>query len=311
MIFSTNEIQEILNVIEYHHVFTASINLGVDVLSREDRDLLQKNNVDISGLRSNMSSYDKLYYFGRLTGILNDIQSKTISFLDFLQYIKRGQYIPLSTREKFELDIAKRQTYTHLKGLKDRVKTSVESSILKEESKRREEYDKAVKEGLEKGVIDRKSVSSIISDIGHQLDTFKHDWGRIVETESNNIFLLGRAMEYAKKDGDDVLVYKTVYPLACRHCIEKYLTNGIGSKPRVFKLSDLIKNGTNIGKKVRDWVATLLSIHPFCRCLLNRVPPRYVWSEENQRFELPKTIENRVERKSKVKTVVGEKVFWV
>jgi hypothetical protein len=305
MIFTESQIQEILSVIEYHHTFTAATSLGVDVLTEDDIALLKAHGIDISLLKQEMSVFDQMYYFGRLSGILRDDMTAFLGFGDFMKFIKEGQYIPLSIREKFELEIAKKQTYTHLKGLKAKVRGDVEASVL------RAEYEAAIKEGLISGVEKRKSVGSIVSDIGHKIDDWKHDWGRIVETEMNNIFLMGKAAEFSEKYGPDVLVYKEVYEKACRHCIEKYLTNGLGSKPRLFKLSDLIKNGTNIGKKVIKWLATLTSLHPYCRCYLKVVPPRYAWNEETGRFELPKTIEHRVERKSKVKVTVGDKHFEV
>ena len=298
-----------MNVVEYHHTFMASSVFGVNVLSPEDKAVLKDNGVDISKLEENMPLFDKMFHFGKLTGILKDAQAASISYSDFLKFIYRGQYIPLSTREKFELEIAKKQSYTHLKGLKNKIKGEVENSIIAAE--RRFEYESAIKEGLVEGIEKRKSVGAIVSDIGHKLNDWKHDWGRIVETESNNIFLMGRAMEFAKKYGDDVMVYKEVYLLACRHCIEKYLTNGIGSKPILFKLSDLIGKGTNIGKKVAQWVATLTSLHPFCRCFLKVVPPRYVWNELTKRFELPKIMANSIERKSIVTITVGDKVFEI
>jgi hypothetical protein len=140
------------------------------------------------------------------------------------------------------------------------------------------------------------------------METWKHDWGRIVETEGNNVFQNGKALKMLEEDSE-VMVVKVVYPLACRHCIKAYLTNGIGSKPRVFKLVDLIKNGDNIDRKVADWKPVVGSIHPWCRCDLKKIPKGYEWNEETSRFELSKKFEHKVERKSKVKVTVGNKVF--
>jgi hypothetical protein len=305
MIFTKEQIQEILNIVEYHHLFTIATGFGTSVLSDEDLNLLLSYGVKLDDITSDIPLYDRMYYFGRLTGILRENQSKTIDYANFLKFVTTGQYISLTKQEQFQLDIAKRKTYTYLKGLKNKVKGEVEQTILSKMN-----YEHTIKESLITGVEKRKSISAIVSDIGHKLGTWKNDYGRIVETEMNNIFLEGRAMEYSR-NGEDPLVYKQVFELACRHCIEKYLSNGIGSKPRVFKLSELIKNGTNIGKKVKDWVATLYGLHPFCRCLLRKIPRGYEWNEENQRFELSKTWERKIERKSKIKIQVGDLKFEV
>ena len=59
-------------------------------------------------------------------------------------------------------------------------------------------------------------------------------------------------------------VFKDVFVGGCRHCIRLYLTGGIGSQPKIFKISDLIANGDNIGVKVNDWKPVISSTHPHC-----------------------------------------------
>lgn len=310
MIFTPEQVQEILKVIEYHHLFVISTNFGASALTEEDRNLLRLYGVDLTALEATMPAYDQMYLLGLLSSILKDEDVKTLNYSDFQKYINTGQYRPLSPLEKSELDVAKRATYTHLKGLKDRAKSDVEHRIIDAERVTRLQYEEAVSEGMIQGVQERKSVGAIISDLGHKVGEWQHDWGRIVETEMNNIFQLGRAREIENKRGLDAQVYKQVYPQACRHCINLYLTAGIGSKPRVFKLKELIANGTNIGLKVADWKPTLGSIHPFCRCCLYEVLPGHVWNEEKNKFELPTVWQRRVERKSKVKITVGDKIFY-
>jgi len=140
--------------------------------------------------------------------------------------------------------------------------------------------------------------------------------GRIVDTEMNNIFQRGRAVQIAEQNkGKDPLVYKDVYEGACRHCIHLYLTRGLGSEPRVFKLSQLIANGTNIGRKVRDWLGTISGVHPWCRCNLrikeeytkwDKIKKQFVYDEEELKKE-----EERLGIRGTVKIIVGEKVFEI
>ena len=310
MILTQSQIDEILGIIDFHHLFVISTNFGKSILSNEDRHILTSFGVNLNVL-PDITNYDKTYMFGVLSNILGDENTKTLTYNDIFQYVKSGQYFPLTKREKEELDIAKRQTYTHLKGLKQRAKGKVESFIYETEKTSREKYELAIKSGIEEGVAKRKSVSKIVSDIGHSLNEWKHDWGRIVETEMNNVYLLGKASQIKEKRGKDALVYKQPYVTACRHCIRLYLTKGLGSQPILFKLSQLEANGTNIGVKVQDWKATLGSVHPYCRCALYDVLPGYKWSNETKRFELSKDWERKVERQSKVKITIGTKIFEV
>jgi len=311
MIFTPNQIEELLSILDYHHTFVIATNLGASVLSEYDRNLLKGFGIDLDKINSTTPLYEKMFLFGRLTAVLGDLNSKQVDYSDFSKFVKRGQYIPLNEREKFELEIAKRKTYTHLKGIREKAKGEFESIIIGEERKSRGEYESAISEETTKGVIDRKAVSSIVSDLGHRFENWQHDWNRIVETEMQNIYQQGVAEVLKEVYGEEVEVYKTPYPLACRHCIRLYLTEGIGSKPIVFKLKNLEANGTNIGRKVPEWKATVGTIHPFCRCPLKYKPKGYIWDEGKQRFVIPEHIERRVIRTSKIKIDVGDKVFEV
>jgi hypothetical protein len=223
----------------------------------------------------------------------------------------------LTTREKAEYNASAMRSYSYIKGMGNKIKDSLSSTISEEEMKiavaeREREVETAIKEELSEGVLKRKSVQSIVSALGHRLDEWNRDWGRIVATEMENIFQIGTAQMIMKEHGIHAKVYKQTMPQACRYCINAYTTNGIGSKPVIFDLSELIANGTNIGRKSKDWKPVLTNIHPFCRCLLRYVPDGYEWDDKTQSFE-PKKVEDkdRVQRKSKVKITVGTKYFEV
>ena len=311
MTFSVDQIQKLLNIIRYNHTFLIATNLGTDVLSKEDENLLKVYGVDMKIFDKNVPEYEKMFLLGRLTSTLNEAQIRQLEFNDVEKYIKRGQYIDLSQRERNELKMAKMKTYSHIKGLGSRVENKVTNIIAEEEQKRKSDYEKVIKKEIERGVVERKSVTNIVSEIGNSLNDWQRDWGRIVETEMNDIFQQGRAATMTENFGEDVNVYKEVYEKACRYCISAYLTNGIGSKPKVFKLSELESNGSNVGKKVIDWKPVLYSLHPHCRCLLKRVPEGYEWDEEKGQFVLPEKWERKVKRKSKIKIQVGDKNFEV
>lgn len=309
MIFTKQQTEEILKIMDYHYSFTIMMGLGSESLSTDDELLLNSFGINIDDYKGLFSDYDMMFYLGRLASVLSDKDLNTVKFDDFKQYFKRGQYVPLTKNEKFQLDIAKRKTYSHLKGLANKSKQYMSDLILDKEKTLRKEYERVIQGEIERGVVDRKSVQSIISEIGHKMEDWQRDWGRIVETEMNNIFQEGKAQNWLDEDGESTQVYKTVYPKACRHCIELYLTKGIGSKPRVFKLSDLIKNGDNLNKKVADWKAVVGSTHPFCRCDLQQLPKGYEWNDETGQFELSEKQVEGLSYKGKFTIQIGDKVL--
>jgi hypothetical protein len=76
-------------------------------------------------------------------------------------------------------------------------------------------------------------------------------------------------------------VFKRPRPDACKFCKLLYIRPD-GVTPRVFKLSDLLANGTNVGRRAgrptrsgrsrTEWKATIGAVHPFCQCELHVLP---------------------------------------
>lgn len=308
MIFEKEQIQEILRVISFNHTLFIGTNIGYDLLTKEDKKELQLYGIDPESIKTDFTPFEQQFYFGRLSAALGDKNTKNISYNDFLKYLRRGQYNPLSEREQAMLDYAKQKTYGHIKGLGDKITQTVNGFIIEEDQAKRDKYEETIKNSIERAIIERDTVNSIVSEIGNRTGDWGRDLGRIAATEMEDVFQQGRALEVERRYGKDSLVYKEVFPGACRFCIKFYTTNGIGSKPRVFKLSELRANGTNIGKKQSNWLPVLGTVHPFCRCILYNIPEGYVWDEEKKQFIPPKYGK---EEKFGVKIMVGDKTFDV
>ena len=269
MIFTPEELQRLFNIIDFRFAKIAADVLGDKVLSKQDILLLDKYAPKWRNELKKFPPYYQSYLFGRLSGVLSKKQLDSLSYKDFEGYLTKMQFEKPTKLDMAAYDISLKKTYSYLKGIGDRVKAQLASSVSNQEmqilvEKQRQKDLETIKEELSRGVLEKKSVPQIVSDIGHKLDEWQHDWGRVVETEMQNIYELGAAQRIAKEHGVDAKVYKTVYGGACNFCIRFYTTNGIGSKPRIFKLADLMANGTNVGRKQKDWLPTVGPVHPFC-----------------------------------------------
>lgn len=314
MILFPTQIENILKQISKNILLYIGIDLGEEVLTEADRTLLKIMGVDLVNIGKSFPNYYRMFLLGRLTQLIGDTNSQKLDYSDFEKYLQKNQYQPLTPFEEIQYKLARQATYSHLKNLENRIRTDVEGIITSTLS--RAEYENIIKKEIEVGVLKRKSISEIVSGIGHRTGDWSKDLGRIVDTEMNNIFQRGRAVQIAEQNkGKDPLVYKDVYEGACRHCIHLYLTDGLVSQPRIFKLSELIANGTNIGRKVDQWKPTLDGCHPFCRCCLRSLEEGMKWNKEKKRFvydiELLKEEEKRLGIKGVVKIVVGDKVFEI
>lgn len=117
----------------------------------------------------------------------------------------------------------------------------------------------------------------VIQQLREQSGDWKRDWHRVAQTEMWDAKLQGEADAIIQgespmsDDKGETLVYKRPAPDACAKCKQLYLeSNGI--TPRVFKMAELLSNGTNYGKRQSDWVPTLGVVHPSCCCTLNIKP---------------------------------------
>lgn len=312
MLFTPEQIQTLVSIVDYHQAQLTISILGKEVLDTYDKFILKQNGIDVDKIeQQGIPAYTQALMWGKLSAQLQEKDAKEITYNDFEKYIKRGQYIPLSKREQAELNIAKVKTYSHLKGLGTKIKGDISNILTSEIQAVRDEYESVINDEIQRGVIERKSTKSIVSEIGRRTEVWNHDWERIVETEMNDIFQQGRAQTIRDRDGEDAIVFKDVYSGACKNCIRLYLTNGTGSQPILFKLNELEANGNNYGLKVSEWKPTLGSVHPNCRCTTRSLPEGYKWDEEKEKFTPSKEeIERKVERKSKIPIKIGDVIKY-
>lgn len=116
-----------------------------------------------------------------------------------------------------------------------------------------------------------QSVGSIVSDLRESTQDFTRDWHRVAITSIHNSMIQGKAQEITDNYGTEARVYKRPAPNCCPHCEKAYLVAGT-RRPKVFKLSELIANDTNYGRKSKDWLPVLGTMHPNCLCQLMVLP---------------------------------------
>lgn len=266
MIFNNEQIQEILSLVDFRFADLVWKIFGPSHLISQDKENLKKHGIDPGSLVKKIPPYWANWMFGLLSGKLSDYQTKQISYKDLLDYLARRQYETPSKREIEEYEMACNRTYGYLKGLGDKMKKDISSYISDSELRMRMEQERTIKEGVKRGIVERDTTKLIAAKISNQLNDWSRDWNRIVETEYQGVFNMGRVQSYMREgDGSNTLIYFDVYPAACRHCIRLYLTAGIGSEPKLFTAEELIGNGTNIGRRVADWKPTIITaVHPFC-----------------------------------------------
>lgn len=311
LLFTYTEIEELMGIIDRYQTLFITTNIGTNFLTEKEKRILRDSGVDID--RYKIGTVEEAFGFGMLAAAISDDRVKKMKYNDFKKFVKSKNFIPLNYRERQTLEYLKYQTFTDVKGLGSKIKSELSSKIVEQERILQSKFKESVRQSAISTVQMRGSVRDMISELGERTDRWDIDLGRIAEYTLHNAYEEGRACQLEREYGGDVVVYKDVYPGACKHCIKHYLTAGIGSQPKLFKLSELRANGSNIGRKTEDWKATLGPMHPHCRCTINELPQNYTWDEDKKKFAYSsKNIQNpKVKGRSKISVKIGTEEYFV
>ena len=206
------------------------------------------------------------YQYGKL-GVL---QGKNLASMGITEVNRLLQDITLTKAQQHSVEQVKMKAQQAIDSLTQKIITSVTTAALNSDLKMWSVVQKVVPTALHHDT----PRYQVIQQLREQSGDWKRDWHRVAQTEMWDAKLQGEAEAIVNgesplsDDKGDTMVYKRPAPDACAKCKQLYLEND-GVTPRVFKMSHLLSNGTNNGKKQSDWVPTLGVIHPNCTCSLN------------------------------------------
>lgn len=300
ILFDSNQINELTDIVNNFHLIFVAQELGTSVLSDEEIKLLESYGIDVEKLSSE-GKIDDAYKFGIFVDALKDERAKDLTYKEFKDFISSGEFLPLTEDELEAVSYIKARTYNDIKGLGNRISADLTRILIESDEKLRRDFEEEIKEKLEEAVLRRKSAAWLTSELGHKTEDWARDFGRISDFIMHDAYDRGKAASIFRRKGEEARVFKKVYKEACEHCVQLYLTNGLGSEPKVFLLKDLVSNGSNIGLKVKDWKAVLGGTHPWCRCETFEYEENTSWNEEDQEFNIIKRNTYGVKRNSKIK----------
>jgi len=123
----------------------------------------------------------------------------------------------------------------------------------------------------------RETYGALRTRLGDAAGQWSKDWLRVATTEMHEAQEQGYAQELGNTFGADARVALIPNPDACKHCRRLTVANG---RPIIRRLSELVANGSNVGRKAADWKAVVGSIHPYCACRLVYVPEGMEFNEK-------------------------------
>ena len=222
--------------------------IGPEALTEEELALVPK------GTR-HIDSQEKAYKYGRTLARGETKESQTLK----------------TTSQKFEAKLPesaessslslKTESTSWFRKLGEKVSAQFISIVSDADRRWRSKMLSTVGDTLKDSIERKKSIGEITTALGQNVGEWTKDWERIAVTEKVRAMNQGVADQYREEFGDPFVFIRPA-PTACPQCKAKYL--GPDGFPRIFELSKLEANGSNVGRKQKEWEAVVPPMHPHC-----------------------------------------------
>lgn len=259
-----SEIQELFNIIKKNSLFYIASQLGKHLLLPEDKIFLKSKGIDLSKIKSVLSPIEQAYIFGHISTLLENKVVKKMDFNDFKRYLKSDNWIPLVNEERAAIQSLEQFAYNEITGLGNKQIQKLMGKVIEFDQKLKDQQIKTIKDKSKEALFRRENKGWLASELREHANDWSRDWGRVADYIMTYAYSKGSTEAAKKRDGENAKVWMSVYNQACKYCIKSYLTAGIGSRPKVFLVSELEANGSNIGRKADETLPIIPPHHPNC-----------------------------------------------
>ena len=257
--FNQEQIQELIDVVDYFNTLFVSNNIGDNFLTKSQKQILTRRGVDWQSLKNDYIDY--AYRFGILATALKDKKKlKNMSFTQLKRFIASGNFMPLSPQEEYTLNIVKTQAYKDVMNLRNKVVSDIYQISINASQKER--YQKIIKQEAQKAIENRLSISELSSILSQKTQDWSRDFDRIADYIMHSAYQAGKANMILNRNPVGAKIWFQVHHDACKYCKSVYLYNEKTNEPRLYYLKDVINNGSNIGVKPKDYKPSVYPLHP-------------------------------------------------
>lgn len=206
-------------------------------------------------------------------GKLKVLQGKDLSNMSDSDVKKLVRNVKLNKAQQYSVEHSKIKAQQSIDTLTQKITSSVVTMAVQSDLSMWE----AVKEVIPAAMENDTPRYKVVQELREKTNDWERDWHRVAHTEMWSAKCQGEAEAIMNgesplsSDKGETLVYVKPAHNACNKCKQLYLEVD-GVTPKVFRLADLIANGTNYGKKQADWKPCVPPLHPNCMCVINVKP---------------------------------------
>ncbi len=265
MVISKSLIEKIRKIIDKNYNKLTISVLGSSVFNKEELEKLKDQGIDIT----NKDSFLEMVYQHNFLNPPGTEPSPTS-----VDGMREQQNVPGVKPEgeahEYTIESLNMSVKQYTEKLKLEMMTRIEGIIRQTNDEykmnalqnldRPEEADQEIKE---------VSVSKLRQKLLDASGDGTRDWQRVAVTEIGNAIGIGSVDRIVSQNKDknlnDVYVFRIIVgdDKTCKWCRKFY--NDTENIPKLYKLSALLSNGTNYGKKTEDWRPIISCTHPNSR----------------------------------------------
>lgn len=274
MVISEETIKKIRKIIDKHYNKLIISVLGNTVFSAEEKRILESQGIDISNKDSLM---ELVYNHNYLNHALEPGGPTSVE--DMKQQQRAPGAKPVGEAHDYSIVSLNESTKQYIEKLKMEVSSRIEGFIRQNN----DEYKMNALQNLDRTefadqLVKESSLGKVKQKLRDSAKDANRDWQRVAITEMGNAIGIGSVdrivTENREKDLKEVYVYRIPVndEKTCKYCRRFYNSDKTGYK--IYRLSTLLANGTNYGKKTDSWRPVIGSTHPNSRTSqIIEIPP--------------------------------------
>lgn len=266
MVTKKETMEKIREIVQKHYARLVVSVLGRDALSQKELKELESAGIDTSNQDSLMTL---VYNHNFINHPVRLEDPKTVEEMRAQQSIQG--LVPKGTAHEYTIENVNDKTKQFIDKLKLDMTTRLEN-IIRENN---DSYKMNALQNLDRDdSLDDLVKESTLGKLKQKLrDTSgegSRDWNRVAITEMSNAIGIASVdrivSDNVDADLDEVYVFRITVKDAktCKWC-RRFYDDSDGS-PKVYKLSTLMGNGSNYGKKTDSWQPVIGATHPNERC---------------------------------------------
>ena len=266
MVTKKATLEKIREIIEKHYARLTISVLGRDVFSEKELKALKALGIDTT---QKDSLLELVYHHNFINHPIDEVSPRSTEDMKAQQSV--GGLKPKGEAHDSIIEHTNDKTRQLIDKLKIDVMTRVEGIIRENNTS----YRNDALQNLDRtDILDDLVKESTLGKLRQKLRDTSHeanrDWARVASTEMSNAIGIASVdrivSDNGAKDLEDVYVFRITVKdgKTCKWCKRFY--NDTDGSPKVYKLSTLLGNGSNYGKKRDDWQATHMATHPNERC---------------------------------------------